>query len=586
MARTFAGGASTDRVVAATSASLDGAVSAFTLLVEVYPLNALASGDCLVTHLTPGADGWNFRVSGTGGNVELRYNRATSALSYITSDTPLAVNTLRRIMVTWDGTTPHVYHDEASAGTLAEATYGTTDAGSGALTSPAGDPLTAGNNSAGTSAFDGRIGRVALFSEVKTTSFGDAWFAEPEGDDATCVLFWCLGSASAEKDFSGTTSGTMNRNPGTVTGTAVSQITAGRGLVVRSVGATARMIDTLANLQTDWLNGVSLSAATGNFRYEFQFYADADFDTTAVITFTGFTADAYSETACAVLMEPATGEGFTYPTKNSGVRWRGYTGGPPGASAYTWECDVPGFCARGIECTYEGGAVAADTTQLRGWRIDNGCVGNSRLERMWMTGGWNTTRAGASVVGISSPGGVVYDCIVDECAVGQDTVSSRCFSAAANGAYTTGFQNCSAGPCAGDIFRLVPNDAGATVVATNCLALRGAGATNACYVFTILAGAVDPDNNLSDDATADDQGGTGHVINALSTDQVRDFANRDFRLKAGSVAIEAGSDLGATAAATDILEFDRDAGGVVWDIGAHEYRGPRSASHSLCGVGA
>jgi len=82
-------------------------------------------------------------------------------------------------------------------------------------------------------------------------------------------------------------------------------------------------------------------------------------------------------------------------------------------------------------------------------------------------------------------------------------------------------------------------------------------------------------NNLSSDDTADDAGGTGHLINKSSANQFVSIVSgsEDLHLKAGADAIDAGVDLGTTPTGVniDINGYDRDANGVVWDIGAHEY---------------
>lgn len=78
------------------------------------------------------------------------------------------------------------------------------------------------------------------------------------------------------------------------------------------------------------------------------------------------------------------------------------------------------------------------------------------------------------------------------------------------------------------------------------------------------------DYNLSSDASAP---GGNSVTSATPSDVITDttVTDPDFSLKAGSSAIEAGTDLGTTDGAhVDILEYDRDAGGVAWDIGAYQ----------------
>jgi hypothetical protein len=88
---------------------------------------------------------------------------------------------------------------------------------------------------------------------------------------------------------------------------------------------------------------------------------------------------------------------------------------------------------------------------------------------------------------------------------------------------------------------------------------------------------IDSDYNLSDDATADDAGGSNHVINtsvgAVSFVSTAN-GNEDLHLSGtGSSAHAVGEDLVTTPSGVeiDIDGTDRDANGDTWDIGAHLY---------------
>ncbi|HEY0221085.1 MAG TPA: choice-of-anchor Q domain-containing protein [Candidatus Paceibacterota bacterium] len=91
-------------------------------------------------------------------------------------------------------------------------------------------------------------------------------------------------------------------------------------------------------------------------------------------------------------------------------------------------------------------------------------------------------------------------------------------------------------------------------------------------------------NNMSDDATADDQG-TSHLINkSIATQFVSTVdGSEDFHLVSGSDAINAGVDLVNTPTGVkfDIDGYDRDATGVVWDIGADEFTGYLRAARTI-----
>jgi len=75
--------------------------------------------------------------------------------------------------------------------------------------------------------------------------------------------------------------------------------------------------------------------------------------------------------------------------------------------------------------------------------------------------------------------------------------------------------------------------------------------------------------SISEDAT-----GTSGLTSKTYVDQFvsTSVGTEDYHLKAGSDAIDVGTDLGSTLDVNiDIDGFDRDAGGVTWDIGAAEY---------------
>ena len=78
--------------------------------------------------------------------------------------------------------------------------------------------------------------------------------------------------------------------------------------------------------------------------------------------------------------------------------------------------------------------------------------------------------------------------------------------------------------------------------------------------------------NMSSDTSAP---GTGSLISKSSANQFVSTAvgSEDLHLKSGADAIDAGTDLGTTPSGVqfDIDGYDRDAAGVVWDMGADEY---------------
>jgi hypothetical protein len=90
------------------------------------------------------------------------------------------------------------------------------------------------------------------------------------------------------------------------------------------------------------------------------------------------------------------------------------------------------------------------------------------------------------------------------------------------------------------------------------------------YNYTLTAS-----NNLSSDDSADDAGGSGHIINKPASKQFVSTlsGSEDLHLKFISAAIDAGVDLGTSPDGVqyDIDGKDRDAENSIWDIGAHEF---------------
>lgn len=97
---------------------------------------------------------------------------------------------------------------------------------------------------------------------------------------------------------------------------------------------------------------------------------------------------------------------------------------------------------------------------------------------------------------------------------------------------------------------------------------HGGGGTNSDFNTTGLAVE---SYNISEDATAT---GTGSITSVTVANQYVSTigGSEDLHLKTGSDAIDAGTDLGTTGNVNiDINGRDRDTGGDVWDIGAHEF---------------
>lgn len=117
-------------------------------------------------------------------------------------------------------------------------------------------------------------------------------------------------------------------------------------------------------------------------------------------------------------------------------------------------------------------------------------------------------------------------------------------------------------------YRMIETSSGATATLNltieNNISLDG---NIADFSTTITNGTVTSNNNCSTDATADDDGGSDHLISQTTADIVVAVAT-DVNLKAGSNALEAGKNLGATFD-WDALHLDGDVWRLApWDMGA------------------
>ena len=161
-----------------------------------------------------------FRLDLAAGNIEVDCTRATTSLTYTTSDTPLAsAGAWKCVAATVDhagsaGELANIYHGNLTSA-MAESTYGTQTDGAGAFT-VSGTGGWIGNTSALTRSFQGDIGPVALYNRVLSLAECEAWRLHPSRlIGSGCVGFWILGnggSTGTQADLSG------NTNDGTVTG--------------------------------------------------------------------------------------------------------------------------------------------------------------------------------------------------------------------------------------------------------------------------------------------------------------------------------------------------------------------------------
>lgn len=176
-------------------------VAPCTVLAWVYPTATTASRAIYGSRANTTANGSVLRIyfNGTGGssgNLRLTVQRATTNTDYITSDRPMNnTNTWVCVMVTFDSAaspTGKIYWGTMSA-LMAESTYGTTTAGSGAVSAlDNANGATWGNRYAAGYAqgFPGRIGPCAVYNRVFTLAEGRLWQFYPRCLSGCQAMHW------------------------------------------------------------------------------------------------------------------------------------------------------------------------------------------------------------------------------------------------------------------------------------------------------------------------------------------------------------------------------------------------------------
>jgi hypothetical protein len=217
MALTFAGGASTDRVNCGSAASLDD-IADLTALVWVFP-TTIADDDVLISKYRGAVNaGWTLGTTGTGGALTISRERASVDQNY-TSDTGfLTVNTWNCCVIQSNTTDGKIFHG-ALTSPLAEVTYASSAAGSGAANTDAARSLFIGNRDAATpnAAFTGDIAVAMVWNRRLTLGeLIDQQFRPHK--TSGCVLYVHCGfnGTGSQADWSG------NANAGTVTGATLS----------------------------------------------------------------------------------------------------------------------------------------------------------------------------------------------------------------------------------------------------------------------------------------------------------------------------------------------------------------------------
>ena len=142
---------------------------------------------------------------------------------------------------------------------------------------------------------------------------------------------------------------------------------------------------------------------------------------------------------------------------------------------------------------------------------------------------------------------------------------------ALSGSRTTavGVYNCTAHT--GDFgFNLSATEAGGTMTGTlDCVNCCAFGNAEADFLIANAAGVTETiSNNASDDATADDFGGSGHLVDQTDTDWFANVSGDNLELKPTSPGRNAGTAIASVT--NDVAGRARPQEGT-YDIGAHEY---------------
>lgn len=263
------GGATNDRIDCGSAASIDNLTES-TILLWVK-INTLTANRVLVSKHDGATNGFTARLSGTGGNIAIFWNRATTSLSFTSTDTPFAATGVWKcVMITISHTGNTIALYVGDLGSPLAASTGTSAGGSGAYSSDAGNTLQWGNRGSDTAAMQGNFAVGAVVTRVMTLAEGQAWQWRPRMV-ASCAGFWWFGSngTGSQPDYSG------NGNAGTLTGTSLSDfLPLGQGTDARddhptaSVGAAAQLEASLSaaasvagGLTTDIQINAALSAS-------------------------------------------------------------------------------------------------------------------------------------------------------------------------------------------------------------------------------------------------------------------------------------------------------------------------------------
>ena len=190
-------------------------LTTFTMMWWLNP-TSLAASSFLASKTPVGYGTWRDVYCNVNGQVRVEFKRATTGMTVYAVNGTLAAGAWQCIAVTWDGSNAAKIYKGTLAAALAEASYATSTAGSGAYSSDAAEALFLGAGPNITQRFNGSIAWVGLWNREMTLAELQSQQFRPRVTSG-CVGFWMLGAngTATQADWSG------NGNSGSVTGATV-----------------------------------------------------------------------------------------------------------------------------------------------------------------------------------------------------------------------------------------------------------------------------------------------------------------------------------------------------------------------------
>ena len=276
----------------------------------------------------------------------------------------------------------------------------------------------------------------------------------------------------------------------------------------------------------------------------------------------GFTKSAWTE-------EPASEAGrvkiYAAPGHGHDGSWS-TSGGAYGSISSGW--NINGYGQQLDYFTFEG-ILFLNSKNSTGSVLISGGGGGMKLEfkRCWFYK-THVTPTSASMYIQTNSSSDASDVLIENCIIRKATDGLYISTLSGSPAFVGTVRNCIFYGCSDRGIQT-----GFTGSVSNTFTLQnticGENSTADLYVAAVDTLVIQ--NNISTDATADDDGGTGHQINVDEDDIWVDAANGDFRLTADSKARGAGVTI---AAVTKDIVGTAVPQGADHDVGAYEYKIP------------